>query len=119
MAQSLLPDTPGWQPLHLASHEGSDEIVEHLIRKHGAQVNGREASESGRTALMLACMRGHKRVIERLLLAGANANMTCQRYGNNALHYVAVLGDEEPDQALDLVELLQPFTQQSLSALNL
>ena len=59
---------------------------------------------------MLACIRGHKRVIERLLLAGANANLVCQRYGNTALHYVASLGQDEPDLTFDLVELLQPFT---------
>lgn len=67
---------------------------------------------------MLACIKGHKRVIERLLLAGANANLACQRFGNTALHYVAMLGLDQSDLAFDLIELLQPFTQQSLQALN-
>ena len=67
----------GWYPLHLASHEGLDELVEFLIRKHGAQANQRESNLQGRTSLMLACMGGHKKVVERLLLAGANASLDC------------------------------------------
>lgn len=38
----------GWYPLHLASHEGLDELVEFLIRKHGAQANQRESNLQGK-----------------------------------------------------------------------
>jgi ankyrin repeat protein len=33
------PNDDGWTALHYASHEGLDDMVEHLIRKFGADVN--------------------------------------------------------------------------------
>ncbi len=68
----------------------------------------REATDHGRTAIILGCLSGHKKVVERLLLAGANANLSCQMHGNTALHYLAQMNDKET--AIELVELLLPFT---------
>jgi len=79
-------------------------------------VNMKEATDHGRTAIILGCLSGHKKVVERLLLAGANANLPCQMHGNTALHYLAQMNDQ--DMANELVELLLPFTQPSLIALN-
>ena len=64
---------------------------------------------------MLACVKGHKRVIERLLLAGANANISSQLDGNTALHTLA----EIKGNHVELVKLLLPFSKASLSVKNL
>lgn len=103
-----------WTPLHHASHEGLDELVETLVRKYGAKVDSVDDCE-GRTPLMLACVKGHKRVIERLLLAGANANISSQLDGNTALHTLA----EIKGNHVELVKLLLPFSKASLSVKNL
>ena len=63
----------GWCALHYASHEGLDTTVELLLRKCNANVN--ILTSNGRTSLHIACNRLNRKVIERLLLAGANANI--------------------------------------------
>jgi ankyrin repeat protein len=63
----------GWTALHYASHESHDHLVEHLLRQFNAEVD--IMSSNGRTPLHVACNRLNKKVIERLLLAGANANL--------------------------------------------
>ena len=67
------PTDDGWTALFYASHEGMSDIVEALIRKFGADVN--KQALSGKTALHVACIRMNRSVIERLLLAGINANI--------------------------------------------
>ena len=47
-------------------------------------------NELGETALHLACREGHKAVIERLLLARANANICDVLQGNTPLHILAL-----------------------------
>lgn len=76
-----------WMPLHYASAKGQEDLVELMIRKYSAPVDARN---NGQTALMVACMHSHKRVMERLLLAGANANLQCEHTGNTALHFLAL-----------------------------
>lgn len=43
----------GWAALHYAAHEGLDLVVEHLIRRLGANVN--LLTSNGRSALHIAC----------------------------------------------------------------
>jgi len=38
---------------------------------------------------MLGCEGGHKKVIERLLLGGANANLQCLSSQDSILHFLA------------------------------
>jgi ankyrin repeat protein len=45
----------GWAAIHYASHEGLDLVVEHLIRRLGANVN--LLTDNGRSALHIACNR--------------------------------------------------------------
>jgi ankyrin repeat protein len=103
----------GWMPLHYSSQIGREDIVESLLRKFSANVDQRN---HGKTALMIACLYSHKRVIERLLLAGANANLQCELTGNTAMHYLA-----EASRLKDVKELIQlmlPFSKMSLSLQN-
>ncbi len=51
---------------------------------------------------MYACKGGHKSVIERLLLAGANANLQ-RKDGSTVMHLLARKGQ------VDLIELMMPF----------
>lgn len=79
-------DERKWTALHFASSEGRDDIVEVLLRKYEAPPNAMSAD--GMSPLMIACMRGHKKVVERLLLAGSDANLTTSD-GDTALHMLA------------------------------
>ena len=46
-------------------------------------------NKNGQTALHLACLQGHKPVIERLLLARAQTNLCENVSGNTPLHVLA------------------------------
>lgn len=108
---SANPNDDGWTALIYASHEGLSDIVEALIRKFGADVN--KQSISGKTALHVACTRLNRSVIERLLLAGINANIQQSQDGCTPLHILAKFSSDE-----ELIKLLLPFTQHSLVIKN-
>ncbi|WP_448218487.1 ankyrin repeat domain-containing protein [Endozoicomonas sp. 2B-B] len=59
-------------PLILASNEGDEVIVDHLL-KAGAEVNTAR-TEDGATALMVAAQRGRTNCVKLLLKARANVN---------------------------------------------
>lgn len=101
----------GWTALHYASHEGLDETVEFLIRKCNANVNA--CSFNGRTSLHIACNRQNRKVIERLLLGGANANLQQLTDGNTPIHILTKFSND-----FDLIKLLLPFSQNSLRVQN-
>eukprot|EP00347_Sterkiella_histriomuscorum_P015416 403357105 len=104
----------GWAAIHYASHEGFDQVVEHLIRKLGANVN--QLTNNGRTALHISCTQQHRAVIERLLLAGANANIKTKSDGNTPLHILSRFCGN--NQSQELIKLILPFSQESLSMKN-
>jgi len=109
------PNDDGWTALHYASHEGLDHVVEQLIRKFNANVN--QLTSNGRNALHIACTQQNKGVIERLLLAGANANVKVRSDGNTPLHILARFSGGS-GIGLDLIKLLLPFSQESLNIPN-
>ena len=111
-AQNFSDD--GWAALHYAAHEGLDHLVEHLIRKLDANVDLQ--TSNGRTALHIACTQQHRAVIERLLLAGANANIKTRADGNTPLHILSRYCTSSSNQ--DLITLILPFSQESLTIKN-
>ncbi|KAJ6131206.1 hypothetical protein N7523_001666 [Penicillium sp. IBT 18751x] len=58
-------------PLQRAAFQGSDEIVQELIR-YGANVNAPPYWDGGRTALQAAAMTGHESTVKILLSFGAD-----------------------------------------------
>ena len=91
LVNTLSENEPCWGPIHFASDGGHVEIVELLIRKFNAQVDLQ--NKDGETALHLACAKGHKQVIERLLLAKAQTTKQDFVIGNTPLHILASLPD--------------------------
>ena len=77
-----------------------------MLRQHNANVN--QLSANGRTALHIACTQQHKAVIERLLLAGASANIKSKVDGNTPLHILARFSGSQSNA--DLIKLLLPFS---------
>ena len=64
-------DDGGWTPLHVASHEGHDEIVQ-LLFNHGADAN--RPDNGSWTPLHLASWEGHEHIVRLLLDYGVNVN---------------------------------------------
>ncbi len=74
-------------PLVVAAEHGHDEVVQLLCERGGAaQLHA--ADETGKTALHVACAKGHEHVARALLGAGAHANVV-DRTGSTPLHVVA------------------------------
>jgi ankyrin repeat protein len=74
----------GLLPLHWAAKLGDEEAVDLLLdnHSHGNKVNS--ADNWGRTALHLAACRGALRIVDRLLVKGANIDAK-DHFGNTAL----------------------------------
>jgi ankyrin repeat protein len=69
---SIIPQAQhGFSPLHIASHEGHDDIVDLLIKK-GADINIK--NDNHITPLHVAAERGYTRLVKKLLNEGADAN---------------------------------------------
>lgn len=81
-------------PLHNASSEGRDEIVEILI-KSGANIDS--LSSALRTPLHISCIRGHQHIIELLVNAGANIDAK-DKDGSTPTHMLSEGG------RLDIIE---------------
>src|SRR6267143_88562 len=71
-----------------AAADGEANIVRDLLAE-GADVN--EATEGGRTALMLAALLGHEDIVALLLNAGANAQLE-DKVGLTAMDWAARRG---------------------------
>ena len=57
-------------PLHLAARRGNDEIVKVLLDQPSVKIDAKD--DSGKTALHLACSKGHRKVCEMLMNFGAD-----------------------------------------------
>jgi ankyrin repeat protein len=62
----------GWTPLHIASHNGHDKIIDLLI-KYGADVNIK--ADDNVTSLHVAAFGGHATIVKKLSDAGADVNV--------------------------------------------
>jgi hypothetical protein len=79
----------GYAPLHYAAREGHVDCVEFLLSK-GARVD--QTTTAGRaTALHRAAFTGHPEVLEKLVLAGADASLR-DADDETALHKAASRG---------------------------
>eukprot|EP01041_Mallomonas_annulata_P002292 gene2292-4458_t len=67
-----LQDSNGYNPLILASREGQDDVVHHLLENH-AVVNA--TSNDGYSALMWAIENLHLNIVNNLLMHGASTNI--------------------------------------------
>ena len=88
-------DDQGCIPLHVAAWYGRDDLVPHLAQIMLSQnVFIDERDYLGDTPLLLACIRGHRAVVEQLLHAGANPN-TRSSDGNTPLYATYTAEDYE------------------------
>lgn len=60
--------------LYAASHKGNKDSVKLLLTQPGVKLD--ETNDGGDTALMVAAEGGHAEIVEMLLKAGANVNIT-------------------------------------------
>ena len=60
--------------LYAASHKGNKDSVKLLLAQPGVKLD--ETNDGGDTALMVAAEGGHAEIVEMLLKAGANVNIT-------------------------------------------
>lgn len=96
-----------WTPLQYASHSGSHDLVELLFRSFNASLHLTLSSP-----LHLAFENPHnKLVIERLLLAGADANVIDHNTGESVMHVIAK-ADDDVRLRREIVRLLKPFVKE-------
>uniref|UniRef100_A0A1X7TPJ9 Uncharacterized protein n=1 Tax=Amphimedon queenslandica TaxID=400682 RepID=A0A1X7TPJ9_AMPQE len=55
----------------------NNEALQFLLQLEATNID--HTNEEGKTALMLACKRGHKDIVHSLLSAGANVNFQCKK----------------------------------------
>ena len=88
-ADSNIPCADGTTSIHHAVHGGCSKETLQAIISHGADINA--ADNTNRTALMIGCWKDNEKVIDVLLNAGADSNIT-DSMGATWIHY-AVHGD--------------------------
>ena len=80
----------GMPPLHFAAYFGFNMVSSALISLEHADVHSRDGWK--RTALHIACERGHPRIVEQLLEQGAETDVIDNRH-RTPLHYAAINGN--------------------------
>ena len=85
-ADPNIPDATGATCLHYAAENIPCTEVYRELCSHGVDVNARNKTNA--TALMLACVKGNKDVINVLLNAGVDPNIA-DTNGDTCLHYTA------------------------------
>lgn len=81
-----------WTPLHFAANEGHLEIIKLLLTQKDIKVDS--LSKANRTALHLACIRGHVGIVRALHEKQANINIS-DHEGNTALHFASENGNTD------------------------
>ena len=80
---------PGLTPLHLACHEGSEDVIAFLL-EHGADPNC--VCSAGQTALHLAANSGRLNVVHLLVEHGAAVDAATHQEQQTALHLASAKG---------------------------
>ena len=81
-----VPDKSGNTPLIWAADIGHNDVVQHVLQDSTVSINHR--GYLGSTALSRAARRGHVRILELLLQAGADPNI-CNNKMQYPLHFAA------------------------------
>jgi len=85
-------DDSGFTPLMHAVRGGHAAVTQYLLDFNSGEVDlDRQSVPGGMSALMLAAARGHEKVLQLLLAAGANATLL-DASDNSALHHAAQFG---------------------------
>ncbi|XP_048240955.1 ankyrin-1-like [Haliotis rufescens] len=83
-------DTLENNPLHDACRKGDLGRVKRILSRGVVDVNSRD-KKLGRTPLMMAAQKGHRRIFDLLMRKGANVTLV-NAYGNNILHWACLGG---------------------------
>ena len=101
MLKSLIAGNPlpRQNGLLLAASHGRSNVVEYLLER-GADPNGcieepRDSFAEGRSPLAEAAYKGHRLVIQKLLIGKANVNLASGKNNDTPLHYAASRGNLE------------------------
>ena len=78
---------------------GDEDVIEKIIAKN---INVNIQDDVGNTALILACMEGHVKVVELLIKANADKSIV-NKHGNDALYYAKTMFN--PQVIIDLATL--------------
>ncbi|KAL2641731.1 hypothetical protein R1flu_009318 [Riccia fluitans] len=90
--ESLSPEIEFRTELHEAAEENDHERLVEISEKEGFQELLDARDEHGRTALLIACQRGHTNIVVLLLEKNANA-LIAGRGGYTCLHEAAFIGN--------------------------
>ena len=90
-----LKDVDGNKPLHIASYDDEEELVEvaKLLLQNGADPNSINGNKD--TPIYLATERGHAEIVNLLIQHGANVNSLNNRYCRTPLHMASRKGHLE------------------------
>lgn len=80
----------GTTPLHYATRNGREEIVEHILKVSARKkYNIDKLTKSKQTALHIACVEGYLSIVKLLLDHGATIDVESQN-GNTAVHMCVI-----------------------------
>lgn len=80
----------GWTALHFAALNGNSAVTD-LLLLHEAEIEAETSLKF--TPLIIACQKGHKEIVQKLITSGADIN-SADLYNNTSLHYAAQNGTQ-------------------------
>ncbi len=105
-----------WLGIHVAAHKGYVHIIE-IFKKYPGLLNVK--TESGNTALYLACQSGHKEAVKILLDMGADAEVLCGPQKDTAYHVASINGHIDVLEVFAKVRMISCVTKKRTSILAL
>jgi len=88
---NIRDDIFGWTPLHFAANGGALDLYKSLV---GAKAKVDMTCREGNTALMMACRRGHARMVEYMIAKKANLDAQ-NKLGWTPIIWSSINGHEE------------------------